>query len=183
MGAAMGGISYAATVHVKANNARQKIAEDVGQSVEGLDDLYEKQLAEESQYGEFELIDGSKNATKMLTYEKEPGVYRNKMNVGDRAGMHGHGPKQDFIGAMSGPSGPDLIAAAQIEASNPDYISSVMDAAAKKIHVYTGKGINLQLSLDQQVLSANQFALTGENIVRTVDYIDYKTSYKSHFFW
>lgn len=124
-----------------------------------------------------------KKASKMLTYEKEPGVIRNKMNVGERAGMNGHGPKQGFIGAMSGPSGPDLIAAAQIEASNPDYINSVMDAASKKIHVYTGIGINRQLSLNQQVLSANQFALTGDNIVRTVDYIDYETSFKSHFFW
>lgn len=203
MGAAMGAVAYAADVHVAADKdfmaneaTRQAMADDVGQSLEGIDDLYQKQLAETSKFGEYELLDDQTEAKKMPTKEIKGGRHRNTMGVGEKVGMHGHGPQQDYIGAKSGPSGPDLVAAARIEQQNPNYKSYVMDATTKQIHQYDGNGLdvsNVDFSNEEQVeklLNTANYHANMPNlyqpIIRTVDYIPkvtYETYYGSRFSW
>ena len=200
MGAAMGGIAYAADVHVDAKAdyqanemARQNMANEMGQSLEGLDDLYQKQLTETSKYGEYQLIDGQTEASKMPTEQIKEGVYRNKMGVGKNVGTHAHGPMQDYIGAKSGPSGPDLIAAAVIQQQNPDYKSFVMDVTTNKIHQYNGDGINVanvdfsnKQEYNKLLMQANYHVNQRLNVVQTIDYVPkvtYKTYYNSRFSW
>jgi len=151
-------------------NLRGRLSEETGFSLEGIDDLYNKQISVDETWDryekvEFGLLDDSQNAVQ-LEYNQVTDVnhYPSGAVVKTRM-MHSHGPFQDLLTPSPG-----------------DY------QAARKIAEMGYSIKTYQMSIPSNSMTANKwiYEYNSSKIINTYKYepnLGYTTSFKQRFRW
>lgn len=184
LGAGMGLISYAASVHVVADKdysanerARAAVADEMGVKVMALDDLYAKQSTTTDPTQEYYINENSTKAeiVPMETSIEADGTERIVGHMPTaKVLVHGHGEGADFssTGTIgSGPSGIDILSAAKF----PDQRFWVLDATNGQIHNYNGHGVEGLSSYSADIIAGRR-----TNITQTLEYVQ-KVTYKEYY--
>lgn len=185
MGAGMGLISYAAKVHVAAKNdymaneaARKSVSDEIGVSIDALDDLYVKQSNITDPTQEYYINENSSEA-KIIPMETTIEPDGSERIVGHMPGgmvqVHGHGEGTHFSSTGkggTGPSGLDLLSAAEY----PERKNWVLDATNGQIHNFNGNGLETSSSS----YWADRVAEQKTNITKTLQYVQ-KFTYEEYY--